>query len=62
MVKQQFVAATLLLIHDALEIIQYTWAILDYTMLTQYVSYDKETLFYMEHAFYRLEKTKIAFE
>ena len=31
-------------------------------MLAQYVSHDDETLWYMEHALYRLEKTKIAFE
>ena len=31
-------------------------------MLAQYVSHDDETLRYMEHALYRLEKTKIAFK
>ena len=31
-------------------------------MLAQYVSHDDKTLRYMEHALYRLEKTKIAFE
>ncbi len=31
-------------------------------MLAQYVSHDEETLRYMEHALYSLEKTKIAFE
>ncbi len=31
-------------------------------MLTQYLSHDNETLSYMEHALYRLDKTKIAFE
>ena len=31
-------------------------------MLAQYVSYDNETLWYIEHALYRLEKTKIAFK
>ena len=31
-------------------------------MLAQYVSYDEEMLRYMEHALYRLEKTKIALE
>ncbi len=31
-------------------------------MLAQYVSYNDETLRYMEHALYRLKKTKIAFE
>ena len=62
MVKQLIVAATPLLIHDAPEAIQCARAILDFTMLAQYVSHDDETLRYMEHALYRLEKTKIAFE
>ena len=62
MVKQLIVASTLLLIHDAPEAIQCTQAILDFTILAQYVLHDEETLCYMEHALYRLEKTKIAFE
>ncbi len=62
MVKQLIVATTPLLIHDALEAIQSTRVILDFTMLAQYVSHDDKTLHYMEHALYRLEKTKIAFE
>ena len=62
MIKQLVVAATPLLIQNALEAIQCARAILDFTMLTQYVSNDDETLRYMEHVLYRLEKTKIAFE
>ena len=62
MVKQRIVAATPFPIHDAPEAIQCARAILDFAMLAQYVSHDEETLCYMEHAFYRLEKTKIAFE
>ena len=62
MVKQLVVAATPLLIQNAPEAIQCARAILDFTMLAQYVSHDDETLRYMEHALYRLEKTKIAFE
>ncbi len=54
--------ATPLLIHDAPETIQCARAILDFTMLAQYVLHDEETLCYMEHTLYRLEKTKIAFE
>ncbi len=55
-------AVTPLLIHDAPEAIQYARAILDFTMLAQYILHDEETLRYIEHALYRLEKTKIAFE
>ena len=62
MVKQLVVAATPLLIQNAPEAIQCAQAILDFMMLAQYVSHDDETLRYIEHALYRLEKTKIAFE
>ena len=51
-----------LLIQNALKAIQCAQAIFDFTMLAQYVSHDDKTLRYMEHALYRLEKTKIAFE
>ncbi len=62
MVKQLIAVAMPLLIHDASETIQCARAILDFTMLAQYVSHDDKTLRYMEHALYKLEKTKIAFE
>ncbi len=62
MVKQLIVAATPLLIHDAPEAIQCPRAILDFTILAQYVLHDEETLHYIELALYRLEKTKITFE
>ena len=52
----------LLLIQNVPEAIQCTQAILDFTMLAQCISHDDETLRYMEHALYRLKKTKIAFE
>ena len=55
-------AATTLLILDSSEAIQCAQTILDFTMLAQYVLNDKETLRYIEHKFYRLEKTKIVFE
>ena len=51
-----------LLIENAPEVIQCAQVILDFSILTQYVSYDEETLYYMEHALYRLKKTKIVFE
>lgn len=55
-------ATTLLLVYDSLEAIQYTWAILDFTILAQYLLYNKETLRYIEYIFYRLENTKIGFK
>ncbi len=62
MVTQLIVAATPLLIHDAPKAIQFARVILDFIILSQYVSYDDETLRYMEHALYRLENIKITFE
>ncbi len=61
-VKQLIVAATPLLIHDAPKTIQCARAILDFIILAQYVLHNEETLRYIEHELYRLEKTKIAFE
>ena len=55
-------AVTLLLIYKAPKTIYYTIAILDFTILAQYILHNEEMLRYMEHVLYRLEKTKIAFE
>lgn len=55
-------AIALWLIHNALEAIKCTWAILNFIILAQYVLNDNKTLWYIEHVLYRLEKTKIAFE
>ncbi len=62
MVKQLIMATPLLLIYDALEAIQCARAILDFTMLAQYVSHNDKILRYMEHALYKLENIKIAFQ
>ena len=62
MVKQLIAATNPLLIQDALEKIHCTCAILDFTMLAQYLSHNNETLSYIDHALYRLNKTKIVFE
>lgn len=55
-------ATTLLPIHDAPKVIQFTQAILDFTMLAQYILHDRKTLRYMKHTLCKLEKTKITFE
>ena len=60
--KQLIVAATHLLIYDTLVVIQYTCTIFDFTILAQYILHDDKTLYYIEHALYRLEKPKKAFE
>ena len=62
MVKQIVVTVMLLLIHDVPKAIQYTWAILDFTILAQCVLYDNKMLCYMKHELYRLEKSKIVFK
>ncbi len=62
MVKQLIAATTLLLIQDTPETIYCARAILDFTMLAQYPLHDDKTLSYIEHALYKLDKTKIAFE
>ena len=62
MIKQSIATATLVLIQDAPEIIYYAHAIFDFTILAQYPLDNNEILFYMEHALYRLDNTKIAFE
>ena len=51
-----------LLIQNAPKAIQCTRAILDFTILAQYVSYDNKTLRYIEHALYKIERTKITFK
>ena len=62
MVKQLIVTIMPLLIHDAPETIQCACAILNFTILAQYVLHNNKTLRYIEHKLYGLEKTKIAFE
>ncbi len=62
MVKQLIIAATLLLIQDAPKIVHYTRVILDFIILAEYPSHNNETLSYMEHTLYRLDKIKITFE
>ena len=52
----------LLLIHGTLDAIQCAPAILNLTILAQYVLYDDETFNYIEHVLYKLENTKIALE
>ena len=62
MVKQLIAAATLLLMQHAPEAIRSARVILNFTMLAQYSLHNNETLFYIEHSLYRLDKTKIAFQ
>lgn len=54
--------ATLLLIYYTPKTIYFAWVILDFTILTQYILYDKEIFYYKEQSLYILEKTKLIFE
>ena len=62
MVKQLVIVAIPLLVQNAPEAIQCAQASLNFTILARYVLHDNKMLRYIEHALYRLEKTKIAFE
>ena len=62
MVKQLIAVTISLLIKNAQEVIHYVRVIFDFTMLTQYPLHNNEIFFYMEHALYKLNITKIAFE
>ena len=62
MFKQLIATVILLLIQNVPEIIYYTYGIFDFTMLANYLSHDNETIFYMDYALYKLDKTKIEFE
>lgn len=61
MVKNLIARATFLLIQDIPETIYYTCVILDFTLFTQYLLYDKTLLFYIDHVLYKFNKTKILF-
>ena len=62
MVKQLIIAATFLTIQNATGILYCIYATLDFIILVQYLLHNNKTLFYINHALYRLDKTKIAFE
>ena len=62
MVKQLIAAAIFLLIKIVPETIFCTCTIFDFTILTQYPLLNNETLFYIDDALYRFDKTKIVFE
>ena len=62
MVKQLIVAVMSLLIHNTPEAIHHIRAILDFTMLAQYVLHDIKMLRYIEYKLYKPEKIKLVFE
>ena len=62
MLKLFIATTTFLLIQDASETIHCTHVILELTMLTQYPLHNNKTHFIIDHALYKLHKTKIAFE
>lgn len=60
-VKQLIAGITLLPIQNLSGIIYYTCAVLDFTILAQYLFHDNEIFSYMEHALHRFDKTKTVF-
>ena len=38
------------------------WAIVDFILIAQYKTHNEETLHYLDHALYRIDKTKVAFK
>lgn len=62
MIKKLIMATRPLLIYDTFKDIQFAWAILNLTILTQYILHGNKTFWYINHTLYRLEKIKIAFE
>lgn len=51
-----------ILIQNVLETNQYALIILDFILLAQYVLYNKNILYYMKNALYKLETKKLVFE
>lgn len=61
-VKESITTATSLLIQNILKTIYYILTIFDFIILVQYLLQNDETLFYIEHFLYKLDKIKIAFD
>ncbi len=40
----------------------YTWVIVDFILIVQYKTHDKEIFCYLDHALYRIDKIKIVFK
>ena len=55
-------AAKPLLIYDLPKLIQFAQVIINFTILAWYVLHNKETLYYIKHALYKLEKIKKTFQ
>jgi len=51
-----------LLAHDASAAVHFIWAVVDFVMLTQYTSHDKDTLQYLLHALFQINKLKNVFQ
>ena len=62
MVNQLIIVATSLLIQNTPEAIYCACVIFNFTMLVQYLLHNNKTLLCIDHALYRLDKTKITFE
>ncbi len=50
-----------LLVHDASAAVHFTWAVVNFVMLTQYISHDENTLQYLLHVLFQINKLKNVF-
>jgi len=51
-----------LLVHDAFAAVHFTWAVVNFVMLTQYIFHDKNTFQYLLHALFQINKLKNVFQ
>ncbi len=50
-----------LLVHDASAAVHFIWAVVNFVMLTQYTSHDEDTLQYLSHVLFWINKLKNVF-
>ncbi len=51
-----------LLAHDASAAVHFTWAVVNFVMLTQYISHNEDTLQYLSHVLFQINKLKNVFQ
>ncbi len=51
-----------LLAHDASAAVHFIWAVVNFVMLTQYTSHDEDTLQYLLHVLFQINKLKNVFQ
>jgi glutaredoxin 2 len=51
-----------LLVHNASAAVHFIWTVVNFVMLTQYISHNKNTLQYLKHALFQINKLKNVFQ